>query len=280
VDFGRTVSKARVRSTGAQSTTGAPSGQGGITNIPAAQPHHPQELEAILGDAALLPLQLMDVLQPWAGLLAAEPAAHLHAFLAAEEAEGGGEPSLEEIGAEVERLRSEADAVMELCGDDVRTGGLPAATPHWSQQLAPCMYCQPAEQALLPASGMPAAGGQLLMQPAQTAMAAPRCRPVPGALPPHQGGPGRRRPAAGARAAGARAPGAQAVQRGDRRGLRGAGCRGELAGSQARRQPGSTAGWWFVSSIAGQQALIAAALLQRSWPGPAPRAPRCWRSRR
>jgi hypothetical protein len=76
-----------------------------------------------MGDAALPPLQLMDVLQPWAGLLAADPAAHLEAFLAAAAPEGRGEPPLEEVGAEVERLRGKAAAVAALCSDDVHTGG-------------------------------------------------------------------------------------------------------------------------------------------------------------
>jgi hypothetical protein len=136
-----------------------------------------------MGDAALLPLQLMDVLQPWAGLLAAEPAVHLQAFLAAAEAEGRGEPSLEEIGAEVVRLRGEAEAVTELCGDDVRTGGSSARQLAYVHLIASAAGCckwhacwQPRSWAMWPvltaatATG-PGAGLYLV-----------RCRPIKEAL--------------------------------------------------------------------------------------------------
>ncbi len=68
-----------------------------------------------------MPVQLMELLQPWACLLAADPATHLEDFMAAA-AEEAREAGLEELGAEVVRLRGEAQAVMNRCSDDVRTG--------------------------------------------------------------------------------------------------------------------------------------------------------------
>jgi hypothetical protein len=74
-----------------------------------------------MAEASHVPVQLMELLQPWACLLAADPATHLEDFMAAA-AEEGREASLEELGDEVVRLRAEAQEVMDSCCDDVRTG--------------------------------------------------------------------------------------------------------------------------------------------------------------